>query len=415
MRCKRAARRRCGQSAGVTLIVTFALGACFAPAEARAQGLRLRGDAIAESQSPAGLVVLQGEDKARPWLDAEGLVWAGARTGVTSTTTPREGADPAADVLVLAVRLRDPRGFGELRAGRFVVATGAIRPVQVDGASGLARAPWGSTAFAFGGAPVVPRFGERAYDWLAGGRVAQHVLSAATLGGSYVQRRTHGEIADHEVGADFAMLPARWLDVAARGAYDLTSPGVADALVSTAFRFEPVRVELFGTHRSPSRLLPATSLFSVLGDFPSEMAGTTVRWFAAPRLDVLASGAFQAVGGEVGGNGSLRGVLRLDDRGDGQLGLEARRQDVATAAWTGARAIAAQPLGRGFRASTELEIAFPDHPRGKGSVWPWGLLALAWRSPSGWEAAGAVEAASTPQHAFEFNGLVRVSRALELR
>jgi len=347
--------------------------------------------------------VLQGEDKARPWLDVEGLVWAGAKPSLTG------------DVLVLALRVREPHGWGEVRAGRFVLATGAIRPVQMDGAKVLGRAPWGSTVEAFGGAPVVPRFGARPYDWLAGGRLAQTIASRATLGVSYVQRRDDGELADEELGADVAVAPARWLDVAARGSYDLTSPGLADALASVAARTEDWRFEVFAAERSPSRLLPATSLFSVLGDFPSQSLGATVKWRAAPRLDLLASGAGQSVGGDAGGNGWLRATLRLDDRGDGTMGLELRRQDVSTAQWSGVRALCARPLGRGFRYATEIEIAVPDHPDGRGTAWPWGLVALSWRSHDGWEVAGAVEASSSPQRRYETDALVRVSRALEIR
>jgi hypothetical protein len=371
--------------------------------DARAEPLRLKGDAIAETRAPAGLIILEGQDKVRPWLDAEGLVWGGGRS------------DPTADVMVLALRLRHPRGFGEVRGGRFVVATGAIRPVQIDGASGIARSPWGMTLEGFGGAPVVPRFGDRAYDWLAGGRVAQTFEGKATAGFSYLQRRTHGDISDHEVGTDVGAAPARWIDLGAKSAYDLTSPGIVDASATIATRIEPWRFEVFAAHRSPSRLLPATSLFSVLGDFPSDSVGGTIKWRAAPRLDLFASGAGQDVGGELGGNGTVRATLRTDDRGQGSLGLELRRQDVATAKWSGARAIATQPLGSGFRASTELEVAVPDQPRGRGAVWPWGLVALAWRSGDGWEIAGATEAASTPEHRYEINGLIRVSRSLEVR
>ena len=169
---------------------------------ARADPLRLRGDALAETQgssSPTGLVVLQGEDTARPWVSAEGLVWAG-------------GSSLTGDVLVLTVRVREPHRYVDVHAGRFVLATGAVHPVQIDGAHVVARAPWGSTVEAFGGAPVVPRFGPRPYDWLAGGRVAQTVAFVGTLGMSYVQRREDGEISDEEVGADVAAAPARWFD-----------------------------------------------------------------------------------------------------------------------------------------------------------------------------------------------------------
>ncbi|MEO6573946.1 MAG: hypothetical protein ABIP89_08915, partial [Polyangiaceae bacterium] len=116
MVCKTAASRP-RTSVGRILTVSAAL-VCGLPARAKAEPLRLRGDALAETQSPTGLVVLQGQDKLRSWVDVEGLVWAGAR--------PYANSDATADILVLSMRLREPHGFGDLRAGRFVVATGAI-------------------------------------------------------------------------------------------------------------------------------------------------------------------------------------------------------------------------------------------------------------------------------------------------
>lgn len=400
MPCKTTASARPGRCVAVGVAVaTSALGFSL---RAEAQPIRLRADALAQTEgasSPAGLVVLQGEDPVRRWVSAEGLVWAG--------TTPFTG-----DVLVLAVRLREPHGFGEARVGRFVLATGAVHPVQIDGAHVLARAPWGSTVEAFGGMPVVPRFGSRTYDWIGGGRVAQTVVDTATLGISYVQRREDGELSGSEVGADLAVAAVRWLDLAAFGAYDLTSPGVAEARASAAVRWLAFRFELFGSQMSPGRLLPATSLFSVLGDMPSETLGATVRWRAAPRLDVLASGAGQDVAGGTGGNGWVRSTLKLDDRGLGSVGLEVRRVDLPQAEWTGVRAIASVPLGDGFRYATELEIVAPDHPDGRGAAWPWALTALTWRAPGGWEVAGALEASSTPLHRYEADALVRLSLAL---
>jgi hypothetical protein len=405
MGCKTAASSRAPARVQWSAAVVC-LGVSLCESRAHGDPLRLRADAVtdtqSETQSPTGLVVLQGQDKVRPWLDAEGLVWAGTKPGLTG------------DVLVLALHLREPHGYGEVRVGRFVVATGAIFPVQIDGAEVLGRAPWGSTLEAFGGAPVVPRFGARAYDWIAGVRLAQHLASSLTAGVSYVQRRDYGEISNEELGADLAAAPTKWLDLAAKGAYDLTSPGIADGRLSAATRIDAFRIELFASEQSPGRLLPATSLFSVLGDFPSEMIGGTVRWRAAPRLDVLASGAGQLVGGELGMNAWVRSTLRLDDRGIGSLGLELRRVDVGPARWTGIRAIAAQPLGKGFRFSTEIEIVVPDVPDGRGIVWPWGLMALGWRHKA-WEVAAAVEAASTPEYRYETNVLARLSRTLELK
>ena len=386
--------------------MTAALFYSSTTADAMADPIRMRADAIAEAEgsaSPVGLVVLQGHDPMRPWLDAETLVWAGAKPSWTG------------DVLVLMLRVHEPHGYGQLRVGRFVLATGAVHPVQMDGVHAIGRCPAGCTVEAFGGLPVVPRFGQRDYDWLAGGRVAQTIAGEATLGVSYVQRREAGEIANAEVGTDLAVAPARWLDFAAFGSYDLIDPGLAEARASAAARSGSFRFELFASQLSPGRLLPATSLFSVLGDFPSQTVGGTVRWRAAPRLDLLASGAGQDVGGGLGSNEWIRGTLRLDDRGSGSLGLEVRRVNVPGAQWTGTRVIGTLPLGRGFTHSYEMEIVVPDHPDGGGVAWPWGLSSLSWRSHRGWEVAAAVEASSSPIHRYETNALMRVSAPLEIR
>lgn len=332
----------------------------------------------------------------------EGLVWTGAKPAWTG------------DVLVLMVRLRDPAGHAEVRAGRFVLSTGAVRPVQIDGADVVARSPWGGTLEAFGGLPVVPRFGARAYDWLVGGRVAQTVVSKATLGVSFVERREAGEISGEELGADLAIAAARWLDVAASGVYDLVDPGVAEARASVAARAGGWRVEAFASQLSPGRLLPATSLFSVLGDLPSQTAGATLRWQAAPRLDLLASGAGQDVSGVLGASGWLRASLKLDDRGEGSLGAELRRVNLPGARWSGARAVIALPLGHGLRYSSEIEVVVADHPDGRGLAWPWGLSALSWRSRDAWEVAAAVEASASPVQRYEVDGLLRLARSLDL-
>jgi hypothetical protein len=87
--------------------------------------------------------------------------------------------------------------------------------------------------------------------------------------------------------------------------------------------------------------------------------------------------------------------------------------DVPGTQWTGLRAIAALPLGKGFRYSSEIEIVVPDFPDGRGVAWPWGLSALAWRSADGWELAGALEASATPQQRYEADALMRLSWAFD--
>jgi hypothetical protein len=372
---------------------------------AEAQIYRLRADAYYAAADPAvGLVVLTSEARAPSWLDAESVVWIGA------------GGQRNGDVLIASVRARDPGGRGQLRAGRLLVSTGAIRLVHLDGVDATARAPWGTSLEVFGGVPVAAGYEPRDFDWAAGGRVAQRIGSEASVGVSYLQQRSAGAVAYEELGFDAAAAPLRWLDGALRGAADLARPGLSDLRAALALRpLAALRFELFASRRAPSHLLPATSLFAALGDIPSDRLGGSVFWRAAPRLDVLGEGGVESLGGEPGGDLRLRTTLRLDDRGDRALALEVRRQGAPGASWTGVRATARLPLTRLLAAATELEIAVPDDPRGRGAVWPWGLFALRLSPEPRWELSGAVEASASPTSVGALSAMFRVSRLWSVR
>lgn len=374
---------------------------------AQADPYRLRVDAVGytqQPQSPVGLIILQGDDRAHPWVDAEALAWTG-----------KSSMNGNADVLTALVRLHDPRNYAELRLGRQIITEGALRPVHVDGGDARLRAPTGTSVEAFGGVPVQPQFAYRAWDWVAGGRVGQLVGRTTAFGFSYLQQRDDGRLAYEEAGFDFSSAPARWFDLAAHGAYDLIDPGLAEAAVSVASRVGNFRPELYATERSPSRLIPATSLFSALGDTPSQTFGAVVKWAMFPRLDLLPTLAVRSAAGEAGLDGTVRVTLRLDDRGDGAISVEGRRQGSGPDEWTGCRLALRVPLTSRIRESTELELVAPDDPRGRGSLWPWGILAVTWLPVRHWEVATAVEAASTPTATREVNALARVSWAWGVR
>jgi hypothetical protein len=370
---------------------------------ARAEPLRLRGDALATAQAPAGLLVLDARDTSRPWLDADAVVWAGLSSDAD--------ADADADALIMRVELRDPRERGALRIGRHLVIAGGLRPLHVDGVSARGRLPRRIDVETFGGLPVTPGVGPRAWDWVIGAR-AVRPFGAARAGLAWVQRRDHGALHTHELALDASWTRGAY-DVATTAAWDLIGDGLAEARVSAIRRRRGVRLEVFGAHRSAAHLLPATSLFSVLGDVPARLAGADVRWRAAPRLDVGGSAGVRVIDGDAREDVAARATLRLDDRGDGAIGLELRRQGAVGGGWTGARAFGRLPLGARWSASTELELAAPDRDTGRGVVWPWGLIAVAHRRGA-WEAAGAIEASATPEHRSRVDALVRVTRRWEL-
>jgi len=375
---------------------------------ARADPYLLREDALVYTQAtqPAvGYVALTGEDKLSPWAETEAVLWAG--NGST------------ADALVFMVRLHHPKNWGELRLGRQIISAGAVRPIHIDGADGRVRFPSGTSVEVFGGVPVQPSFQYGAWDWVAGGRAAQSLGRYTTIGFSYLQQRDDGRPAFEEVGMDFASAPTRWFDVASHAAYDLIDPGLTEARVSLAGRFGNVRPELFALHRSPSRLLPATSLFSALGDAPSDQAGLTVQWKMFPRLDVIPILALRDQDDSAGVDATLRATLRLDDRGRGAISIDVRRQGAGPDPWSGVRLAVRVPIAQRWQASTELELVVPDDDnpdpavrawqRSRGTLWPWGLCALRWQPMRHIDLAAGVEAASTPTNVREVNALLRVT------
>ena len=365
--------------------------------------LRLRADAYAETRAPVGLLVLHGEDRTQPSIDAETVTWLGI------TDAPA----PTGDVLTLSVRLRDLESGSELRVGRLLVSMGAVRPVHLDGARALARVFGGTTLETFGGFPVARRFDYETFDWAMGGRIGQAVGDIFSVGASCMQRRSDGHVADEEAGADVAYAPYPWLSGVGRAAFDLASLGPTDALASIGAHDKDVRGELFTTYRSPGRMLPSTSLFSVLGDFSSTNIGGSGRWRAFPRLELVATGSALVRDSELGGQGAVRATLALDDEWNGTLGGEARRVDVGTSRWSGARVVASVPASRRVRIGAELELVVPDRPQGRPPLWPWSLGSVSYALGSGWDVAAAVEASSGPEQHDVVAALARVSFAFE--
>lgn len=356
---------------------------------------RARVDAYGSVQaSPLGITMLQAEGHTPYAVDGEALVWAGT------------GEDEPGDVAVAMVRARSPDGMGEVRAGRMMFMTGAVRPLHLDGIWLAGHAPWGTTLELFGGMPISAALSPAAYDWAVGQRLSQRVGSDGSFGVSFLEARDGGATADREVGIDAAVTPLPWADGALVLSTDLLTPGIADARATAAMHGKVGRIETFVTRRSPARLLPATSLFSALGDIPSDSLGASGTWRAAPRLDLFASLTVDSIAGELGAKQLLRGTLRLDDRGDGTWTVELRRQAAPETSWTGARTTLRLPIVDELFTASEVELVVPDIPRDRGRFWPYGLFALGYR-PDPWELSAAVEGSASPSVTSAWGALFR--------
>jgi hypothetical protein len=379
----------------------LAVAAITTSARAGADPIRLRADALATTASPAGLLTLEADGSPGRGMSAEAVVWTGTATA---------SEDARADVLVIALRTRTTDGRASGRFGRFVESLGALRPVHVDGAAGRVRLPFRMDVEAYAGIPVVPGLATaRTWDWVAGGRVARTIGDGGSIGVAYVQQRDDGRLATEEIGVDGGAALGKRDDLAAKVAYDLANPGLAQASLTASHRHEALRTDVFVSYRAASHLLPATSLFTVLGDVPAERAGTAVTWRAAPRLDVGGDLGVRRVDGDLAPELVARARLRLDPRGASALTGELRRDGIGEDMWTGARGAARIALPRSLALSTELELVIPDHARGRGDVWPWGLVALGWDNGA-WQTALAIEASASPQDRRRVDVLMQLGR-----
>lgn len=373
-------------------------------ASASADPLRLRADALATTHSPAGLLVLEADGTERPELGAEAVVWvAGNRDDM------RDGS--RGDVLVIAVRGRTRSDRARGTIGRFVSTLGALRPVHVDGAALRLRLPKRFELEAVGGMPVVPAslVSSRSWDWLVGGRLSRRFGDYGSVGLAYSQQRDAGRKDYEEVALDTGLALGKRDDLGVRIAYDLANPGLAEVALTARHVHKPVRADLYVAHRASSHLLPATSLFTVIGDTPSVRAGALLTWPAAPRLDLVADLGARRVDTDVAPELVARARLKLDDRGSSALTGELRRSGIAADAWTGVRGAARIALPRSVALSTELELVVPDDARGRGAAWPWALAACSWNRTA-WQSAIAVEASASPEYRHRVDVLFQLAR-----
>jgi hypothetical protein len=324
-----------------------------------------------------------------------------------NATPPGEASH--ADVLVIVLRGRAGPANGTL--GRFVATLGALRPVHLDGADGRVHLPYRFDVEAYAGVPVVPSLTTaRTWDWVAGERVSRRIGDWGSAGVAYMQLRNDGRLATEEIGLDAGAAFGKYDDLAAKLAYDLANPGVAETALTASHRHGPWRTEVFASYRAASHILPATSLFSVFGDTPAERAGTDITWRAAPRLDVDGELGVRRAAEATAPELVARGRLKLDDNGASALTGELRRDGVGSDKWTGARGAARIALAEALGFSTELELVIPD----RGGAWPWGIAALSW-SCAGWDAAIAVEALASPQYRYRVDALAQLGRRWSVR
>jgi hypothetical protein len=163
-----------------------------------------------------------------------------------------------------------------------------------------------------------------------------------------------------------------------------------------------------------ARLLPATSLFSVIGTTPSSELGTDARFHAFPRLDLGGTAAVAALDSQLGYRAALRAILRLSDDAGGLLRAEGSRRALGDEGWTGILIAAEVPVRPAARVHASVELVAADDPRDRGALWPWARVGASTSIGAHWLIAAGVGARGGPEYERELEALVRVSYRTEV-
>lgn len=351
-----------------------------------------------------GLLTLSSGLRNQELVDADATVWMfgdldGHATG---------------DVLTASVTVRDPGGLGRARLGRFILSTGAIRPVHMDGIYMQGKLPSGTGLELFLGSPVVPEFGSRAFDWLTGGRLSQQLWKErVVLGFSYIHQRDAGMVANEEAGADMLIQLSDAVSLRGVLSWDVTFAGLAAGELSASYVNDGTNVRAFAERRVASRLLLATSLFSVISDSASNEAGVDGYHQLFPRLGVGGRAAMQWIDVDDrrlwGYRLSARARLDLDAEGDGQATLQASRRGGLDAGYSGVYLAAEEPVTEHLRAHAGVELVAADRPGDSGAVWPHVNVGARFTVTDELSLAGALMARATPLYRNEVLGLLRLT------
>jgi hypothetical protein len=334
-----------------------------------------------------------------PWIDADTLVFLGASE-----------QSPYGDVLSMNVGVREPHGYAQARLGRFLLATGAVRPIHLDGATAGLRTPFGASLELFGGAPVVREFGARNFDWVAGARLSQRLWGERLGAGvSYLQHRDAGELSQHELGADLSLTPLPWLAIGGLGSWDVLSAGLAEARLNGVAFGERGQLELYASRRVAARLLPATSLFSVISRAPSSELGAAARYQLFPRLSLSPMGAIEGLEHRWGYRGALRASLRLTAAEGGMLSVELSRRKLAAEGYSAGLVQLELPSSARVLAHASLELVAADHPAQRGTLWPWARVGASYALASAWLLSAAVGWKASPEYRSDLYALLRLS------
>jgi len=328
------------------------------------------------------------------WLDDLRITVSG--WGELALGDPRSGlASGDLDIGMVDASLFDRRIRVQL--GRQMVFSGAARAMQLDGASITFRIARGLHLSAWGGAPVMPRFGTRLGDVAAGTRLSWRHGWDSELGLSFVEVLDAGRVARQDLGADARWQAHRTLALTGYALLSLVELRLAEGDLGATW--QPIRMlSLRANYQrtAPDLFLSRSSILSVFSQESRDEVGGSA--YLRPSLRARIEADYHAVY-DAGGSGhraSAKVNVYLGARYDTTVGTELRIVHFPDKGYFQARVFAMQRLWRTLTLTLDAD-AYRLEQAINGQTFSFtGAGTLGWEFKPGWRAVVSAVGDVTP-------------------
>lgn len=282
-----------------------------------------------------------------------------------------------------------------LRAGRQLVASGALRATQLDGVTARGLVVGGFGAEAWAGSPVVRRFDTVGENALAGGRVFWRNSFDGEVGASFVYGRKGGDLARRDLALDGLYTPIRNVTLTALAQWSLQESRLQEARLAATWQpIARLQIAVDAQRTAPDLFIDRSSIFAVFSEERRDEAGGEIVYRLIPAVSLSTDWHFISVEGGDGYRGGARATFTALRAAT--YGAEMRILEQPDNGYKLARLFAIRRLPRNFTVTIDLDGYWLDKSI-NGS--PRSLVAsatLAWAFSPSWNAMVAGSLGSTP-------------------
>jgi hypothetical protein len=304
----------------------------------------------------------------------------------------------------------------KLRLGRQVVTGGAARFTHVDGASIAVQLFRGLEVRAFGGVPVIPRFGVTVGEATGGGALAYRFTTDSHIAVSFAHIQDQGRAARQDLGIDFRAVPHRLIWITGLGVVSLLEKQMAE--VDLAMTTQPVRrfdLRVDYRFQTPNLWIPRSSIMAVFSDESRHEAGGQLDYRPHPRVGLL--GDYHVIHDDTGfgHRAGVRGLLHLGPVRQMTVGADLRLLLLTTKGYYETRLWWMLRILSTLVATIDLDAYFFDRQINGRTYSLTGAASLGWDFHPSWRVLVSAAGKTTPFVEGGYDWMVKLAYSPTLR